>query len=581
MKDHKSHLLKFFGYIAKHKVRVLIVFFSAVMVSLSMMFFGKQIKLLVDQSISSGNLSALNSRILMVLLSIFLFAASSFVRSYFAVTLADLIVVDMKFDIYQLLLKLNVTYFVLRPQSEVNQIFTSKIAASKQIILAVFSFLIRTTLVFTFCLVAICQISMQLSLAIVAGICLIVVPLSFASSKVKNLTKQNVEMSSKVDDHIFETTSSIKNIYAFNRQQDSLNKLRTVIDKYLNNNIKVSVIRSCFFSFAILSVCSLIILVIWLAARDIMIGRITSGELVSFIFYAIMMVFSMSGILQTFDNLQNNIALVSKALDVIDESQQYLIEDYINDTNVPLCDNSKSQNIIELGDQNPKTCSLDFQKYLDRVESIDMHFVSFAYPSNCGLKILDNFSCNFIKGLNVIYGKSGIGKTTIFELLLKFYKCQNGDIKINDINIQDIDTKLLRSLIGYVPQSPFMFSGTLRENILFGAAPKSEEFLKHILQITYITNFLDQLPNGLDTFVGTNGQMLSGGQCQRIGIARALLRNPQILILDESTNALDSETESNVINNIRMLMNDKFILAIAHRTSIINMADQKIEISKR
>lgn len=172
------------------------------------------------------------------------------------------------------------------------------------------------------------------------------------------------------------------------------------------------------------------------------------------------------------------------------------------------------------------------------------------------------------------------GKSTLFELILRFYDPQEGRITIDGIDIRTLTLKDLRSLIGFVPQQPILFSGTLRENIAYGRPDATLEEIERAAEQAYVTEFMDHLKDGYNTDLGHMGTRLSGGQKQRIAIARAILRNPKILLLDEATSALDSESERMVQKALDSLMKDRTTLMIAHRLATIVRSDQIVVIQQ-
>lgn len=215
--------------------------------------------------------------------------------------------------------------------------------------------------------------------------------------------------------------------------------------------------------------------------------------------------------------------------------------------------------------------------------------VSFGYQTRdgSGADVLKNVSFRVKKGKTVaLVGNSGGGKTTICHLLPRFYLCDDGKITIGDININDVSTISLREKIAVVAQDVFLFSGSVRDNIMYGSPEKSEEEMIAAAKRANIHEFVSTLPNGYDTEVGERGVKLSGGQKQRISIARAFLKNPAILILDEATSALDNMTEMQVQNALSELSVGRTTLVVAHRLSTVKNADEILvvtdgEISER
>ena len=209
---------------------------------------------------------------------------------------------------------------------------------------------------------------------------------------------------------------------------------------------------------------------------------------------------------------------------------------------------------------------------------ITFNNVSFSYIDNN--KVLNNITLNIEKGeILALVGPSGAGKSTIFSLILKFIQPDNGGIFIDGIDLSKFNTNFLRKLIAIVPQKTFIFSGTISEAIRFGR-PTTKDKIIDAAKIANAHDFIERLPDGYETFIEERGANLSGGQLQRISIARALLGNPTILLLDEATSALDAEAEASVQKGLKQAMQNRTVLVIAHRLSTVQKADKIVVIEK-
>ena len=210
---------------------------------------------------------------------------------------------------------------------------------------------------------------------------------------------------------------------------------------------------------------------------------------------------------------------------------------------------------------------------------IEFNNVNFEYTPN--VPVLKNINLRVKKGETVAFvGNSGGGKTTIVNLLPRFYDVKSGSITVDGTDIRDFSLKSLRGNISVVFQDNFLFSGTIRENILLGNENATEEMLQKAVKAAYLDDFIAELEKGLDTFIGERGILLSGGQKQRVAIARAFLKNAPIVILDEATSALDNKAEAVVQMAIDNLMQDKTVFVIAHRLSTIQNADKIVVINQ-
>ena len=208
--------------------------------------------------------------------------------------------------------------------------------------------------------------------------------------------------------------------------------------------------------------------------------------------------------------------------------------------------------------------------------------MSFSYPARPETQALDNVSFTVKPGERVaIVGPSGAGKTTTFQLALRFYDPQSGAVRLDGVDIKTADPREVRSRIGIVPQDPVIFSTSAHENIAYGRPSATMDEVLAAAKAAHASEFLEAMPQGYDTFLGEKGVRLSGGQKQRIAIARAILRNPPLLLLDEATSALDAESERLVQQALELLMQGRTTLIIAHRLATVMNADRILRDGSR
>lgn len=236
--------------------------------------------------------------------------------------------------------------------------------------------------------------------------------------------------------------------------------------------------------------------------------------------------------------------------------------------------------IFEVLDEPPRVKDIDNAVELDKFEnSVKYKDIVFTYDT--GDQVLDKISFEVKRGqIFAVVGPSGAGKSTLFDLLPRFYDPQKGSIEIDGVDIKNISIRSLRSLMGIVTQETFLFNDTVRNNVAYGISDVSEEALISAAKMANAYDFIERLPDKFETQIGNRGVMLSGGQRQRLAIARALLRNPDILIFDEATSSLDTESEVQVQEAINRLMQGRTTLVIAHRLSTITSADKILVLDK-
>lgn len=270
-------------------------------------------------------------------------------------------------------------------------------------------------------------------------------------------------------------------------------------------------------------------------------GRMTLGDLVAFNVYLGMIVWPMFAIGELINTLQRGNA----SLDRVNETLDYK-EDVVDP---------------------------EHPKFAEKPEHIGFRNFNFTYPQSSSINLQGiNLSMNSGQTLGIV-GKTGSGKTTFVKQLMREYPLGDGSISMNGIDLSDLSKDQLRGWIGYVPQDHVLFSRTIRANILFGKSDAKEEDIENAIRLSHFEKDLAMLPNGLETLVGEKGVALSGGQKQRISIARALIKNPEILILDDSLSAVDAKTEAKIIENIQAERAGKTTIITTHRLSAVHHAD--------
>ena len=278
-------------------------------------------------------------------------------------------------------------------------------------------------------------------------------------------------------------------------------------------------------------------------------GTTSPGQLAAFIFYAVLVAGATGAISEVYSDLQRAAGATERLVELLES---------------PFMISSPAHPRVLSGDH----VELEFRK------------VSFAYETRPEIQVLSEI--DFLVGsgeMVAIVGPSGAGKSTIFDLTQRFYDPTSGSVTINGSQIKDFSLQEIRDKMGYVSQDPVLFSGSLKSNLLYVNRRVSEEDIREALELAKV-DFVDDLPNGLDTLVGEDGVGLSGGQRQRIAIARALLSKPSILLLDEATSALDAESESKIRSSIEKLKGRMSILVVAHRISTVRQADRILVIDK-
>ncbi len=362
---------------------------------------------------------------------------------------------------------------------------------------------------------------------------------------IRKLSKQAQDFAAESNSIIEETLSGISNVKAFTFEFFAIKNYHVKTQKIRNLNIKSGIWRGLFVSFIIFCLFGAIVFIVW---QGLIMTQGPNPELSSegfyqFVLFTIMMGASVGSLPDLYANIQKTFGAIENLMGIINDSTE------------------KDELKGELKEGI-------FGK-------ISFNEVSFSYAQRADIPVLKEVSFEINKNAQVaLVGSSGSGKTTIASLILNFYQAQKGEIRIDGNAIADYDLSYLRTQMAYVPQDVLLFSGSIYENIVFGNPNASKAEVESAAKKANAWEFISSFPDGLDTEVGDRGIQLSGGQKQRIAIARAILKNPTILILDEATSALDSESEKLVQDALEVLMKGRTSIVIAHRLSTVKKADQ-------
>ncbi len=381
-------------------------------------------------------------------------------------------------------------------------------------------------------------------LAIIATIVLggAFLPLANIRKRIKTVMDKSVNAGSAVITAYNESFAGNKTIISYNLASRQENKFKDILSNIFSLKIKM-VQRTSWLSPMMHVIVSVGIgLAIGYGSHLILTNQITSGNFVSFITALIMLYTPIKNLGNNFNAVQMSFMAIERVFGVLE------LKPKIRDR----------ENVKEFQNIN---------------NEITFENVSFEYIKN--RPVLKNLNLHIKKGETLaLVGNSGGGKSTIVSLLPRFYDIQKGEIKIDGINIKDYSLKSLRDNISVVFQDNFLFSGTIRENILLGKMNATQEELNSAVQSACLSEFINSLEKGLDTQIGERGVLLSGGQKQRVAIARAFIKNAPIVILDEATSALDNKSEAIVQKAIDNLMQDKTVFVIAHRLSTVRNANK-------
>jgi ABC-type multidrug transport system fused ATPase/permease subunit len=470
-------------------------------------------------------------------------AGLSFLRVEIFFRVSEQAMRDIRTRLFSKILSLPIFFIEQRRVGELTSRLTSDVSQLQDILSFTLAELMRQVLTVLLGIGIIFWVSPSLSLVMLAAFPFIVFGAVVFGKFIRKLSKKASDDLAEANTIAEEALQSIHTVKSFTSELYESGRYRNALQKVLGNSLRAARFRGLFISMVIFSVFGGIVLVLWYGLGLVESGDLSIGKLVSFILYTTFIAAAAGGLGDLYGQLQKTIGASERILEIFDSEEEELF----------------TAELLDMPKANGK---------------IEFRGLGFSYPSRKEVEVLREINFRVSPGERVaLVGKSGAGKSTLVQLLMRFYQPDTGAIFLDDQNINNIRLRNLRQNIGVVPQEVLLFGGTIEENIRYGKPDASLEEIESAAKRANAWEFISFFPDGLNTVVGERGIKLSGGQRQRIAIARAILKNPAILILDEATSSLDSESERLVQEALDHLMENRTTIIIAHRLATIRKAD--------
>lgn len=455
-------------------------------------------------------------------------------------------------DTFSQMLKMPMTYFSKNQSAELSTRLSADIAQIGDTLTTGIAEFLRQLIIIIGGMTIICFISWKLALVILA----IVPPVAFITVFFgRRIRKHSKTVQEKVGESnviVSEGFQGITNVKSFTNEGHEVNRYKKITIEIVQEAIRYAISRGSFFSFIIFCLFGSMILMVWIGVRMTVADELSAGQMLSFLFYSLFISASFGGIAEQFAQIQRAMGASDRVFEVLNEQIEV-----VNTTE------NRIRGRLKLNG------------------AISIQGAAFSYPSRKDFQVLQNINIDVNPGETIaIVGPSGSGKSTIAQLLLRFYEPDKGKILFDGKDAKEYDLTELRENMAIVPQDVLLFAGTIRENIAYGKPGSTNEEIIEAARNANALSFIETFPDKFETKVGDRGIQLSGGQRQRIAIARAVLKNPVILILDEATSSLDSESERIVQEALDKLMIGRTSFVIAHRLATIRKADKIIVIEK-
>ena len=542
-----NSLLRVLSYLKPYKKAVSLTLGFAILTTLLDLIPPWIIKVIIDELVDGKKTSLINWVVVGLIGVYFLRNFLNYQRIMFNNRLEQNVVFDMRSNVYKALNQLSINFFenrstgglMSRVNDDVNYVERIFIDGVEQVVTAILTLTGITIILF--------YLHWKLALVALLPIPLLIWGASIYTKKAHSLYHKVRESAAKMNSRLQDSISGIREIFAFNRQSHEISLFEKKSREYCNSNLKVMSLWAIY-SPAMMFLGSLGTALILLYGTELIYNNeITIGSLVAFI-----------GYLALFYTPINQLHSVNHML-------QHAL--------------ASSERIFEIIDRQPDVKEIPnaFLPTTNMRGEIEFQEVTFAYTQN--KPVIKNLSLNISSGNKIaLVGHTGSGKSTLIKLLLRFYDTDLGKITIDNHNIKELKISYLREQIGLVSQDPYLFNGTVAENILYGNVEANHEQMRKAAIAAHADDFVKGLPEEYDTRIGERGVKLSGGEKHRIAIARTLLKDPPILILDEATASVDTETELKIKEALSSLMARRTTILIAHRLSTLEGADRILVI---
>ena len=544
---------KIFSYIRPYRSAFLIGIVFLLLSSFTTMtlpwFMGK----LIDSA--KGNnaivwMNNTNTIALILIATLLVQSILSFFRVYLFATVSEKAMADVRTNFFDKMLTLPIPFYESRRVGELTSRSTNDVDQLQDMLGATLPEFVRQMVTIVFGVAFIFYISPQLTLMMMCTFPVLVLIAVFYGKFIRKISKQRQDALANSNVVVEETLQNINTVKTFTNENYESKRYKTFMQKVVETGIKGAVNRGGFSTFLILGLFGGFVAVIWYGTTLLKAGEIFEGDLFSFVLYTGFIGGAVGGLGDLYGRLQKTVGASERIFEILNEKSEL---DLLSEPDQKI----KLEGKIELKD------------------------IVFSYPTRQDINVLDGISLTVNRGDKIaLAGYSGAGKSTIAQLIMQIYPLEKGKILFDGKESNSYSIRQLRFNMAVVPQEVLLFGGTIGENIAYGKPGASDDELIEAAKKANAWQFISQFPEKLNTIVGERGVKLSGGQRQRIAIARAILKDPAILILDEATSSLDAESEKLVQDALEELMKNRTTIIIAHRLSTIRNVDTIFVLNK-
>jgi ATP-binding cassette subfamily B protein len=546
-----STLARLARFLSPYRGRIALAVAALLVAAACVLALGRGLQHVVDRGFGSGDPRLLDQALFAMIGVVGLYAAATWVRFYFMMTVGERVVADLRRAVFDHLLGLEPAYFEAARTGEVVSRLTNDTTLLQQVIGYGLSMFVRNSLTMVGAAAMLFVTSWKLALLVLVGAPATLLPILVLGNRVRRLSRANQDRVADVSAYADEAVHEIRTVQAYAHEELD----RAAFARHAEAVYRSAAERIAHKAFLIAAVIlisfSAVGVILWIGGHDVLAGRLSAGELSAFVFYAAVVAAGAGTVSEVWGELQRAAGATDRLVELLETSPRIVAP--------------PSPARAPVGGRLP----------------IAFEDVTFAYPARPQVAALQGFSLHVAPGERIaLVGPSGAGKSTVFALLLRFYDPQRGAVRIAGVDVRSLAPQDARRLVAVVPQDPVIFAASVLENVRYGRPDATREAVLGACERACALEFIERLPQGLDTPLGERGVTLSGGQKQRLSIARALVADRPILLLDEATSSLDAAAERLVQQGLEALEQGRTTLAIAHRLATVQNADRIVVMER-
>ena len=507
---------------------------------------GQGLKHLIDEGLVAQSLDYLNGAILICCGLAVVMALATYTRFYMISWLGERVCADIRRAVFKHVVGLHPGFFETHGSGTIVARLTTDTTLLQSIIGSGLSLALRSSVTFIGALIMLVVTDAKLALIVLVAVPSLLIPVVILGRRVRTLSRKSQDSLADVGSYAGEIIREIKVVQSYTRETHERVAFSHEVERAFEIALGRIRQRSLLNGVVILALFAALSALIWMGGGAVIDGSMSAGDLGAFLFYAVLIAMAVATLSEVFGDLQRAAGAADRLIELL-----------------------HAQNMIRSGPLS-QNAGIDL-----RSAKLAFRRVTFNYDSSPSTPAIQNFSLIIEPGQVVaVVGPSGAGKSTLFDLIQRFYDPGSGEIIIGGMSLKDFKLDDLRQRIGVVRQQLTIFSGTVQHNIAYGLPSASQNEIEAAAKAAQAHGFITSLPNGYKTDIGEQGGALSGGQCQRIAIARVFLKDPDILLLDEATSSLDAESEHGITRALSKLMKGRTTLIIAHRLATVMHADK-------